>query len=195
MRFCGYPCFWFVVSNAIWFSSAEIYCRLHLASVLCSTVASDSNVKVSLPFPHRNLFDVTSPFLCPSGCEICLFSCALRSLLGNTSEMHQRRCFQVRDDLKCMKHSPCLLIEHQLIFCCFFTWTCLCRCRADFFSPPSPGHSRGLTGSGVTYESDLKALFVALACGIDSEALQQLAGDEHAIALVQAARVSCQTGP
>jgi hypothetical protein len=32
--------------------------------------------------------------------------------------MHQRRCFQVRDYLKCMKNSPCLLLEHQLI--CLF---------------------------------------------------------------------------
>jgi hypothetical protein len=120
VRFFGYPCFRFVFTISIWFASAEISCRLHLASVLCSTVASDSNVKVSRPFPHRNLFDVTSPFLCTSGCEIRLFSCALRSLLGNTSEMHQRRGFQVRDDLKCMKNSPCLLLEHQLIFLLLF---------------------------------------------------------------------------
>ncbi len=64
------------------------------------------------------------------------------------------------------------------------------RCRADFFSSPSPGHSRSVTGNVIAYESDLKALFLALACNLDSEALQQLQGDEHAVALVQAARNS-----
>jgi hypothetical protein len=64
------------------------------------------------------------------------------------------------------------------------------RCRADFFSPPSPGYSRCLSGAGVTYESDLKELFVEIACNLDSDALQQLEGDEHAIALVQAAGVA-----
>jgi len=52
-----------------------------------------------------------------------------------------------------------------------------------------------LTGSGITYESDLKALFVVLACSIGDEALRQLQGDEHAIALVQAARNARPTQP
>jgi hypothetical protein len=64
------------------------------------------------------------------------------------------------------------------------------RCRADFFSPSSPGYGRCLTGNGVSYESDLKALFVEIACNLDSDALRQLEGDDHAIALVQAARIA-----
>jgi hypothetical protein len=66
------------------------------------------------------------------------------------------------------------------------------RCRADFFASPSPGHSRSLTGNVVAHESDLKALFIVLACNLDSEALQQLQGDEHAAALVHAARNSAK---
>ena len=63
-----------------------------------------------------------------------------------------------------------------------------CRCRADFFSAPSPGHPRSSVGNVVAYENDLKALFIALSCNLDSDALQQLEGDAHAIALVKAAR-------
>ncbi len=62
------------------------------------------------------------------------------------------------------------------------------RCRADFFSAPSPGHTRSSVGNVVAYENDLKALFSSLSCNLDSDALQQLEGDEHAMALVQAAR-------
>lgn len=69
------------------------------------------------------------------------------------------------------------------------------RCRADFFSASSPGHFRCLTGNGVSYEGDLKALFVEIACNLDSEALKQLEGDDHAMALVQAARVASQKKP
>lgn len=45
-----------------------------------------------------------------------------------------------------------------------------------------------MTVNGVAYEDDLKALFMLLACNLDSEALQQIHGDPHAIALVHAAR-------
>ena len=69
------------------------------------------------------------------------------------------------------------------------------RCRADFFSASSPGHFRSLTGNGVSYESDLKALFVEIACNLDSDALKQLEGDEHTIALIQAARVASLKKP